>query len=151
MAELDNISSEELLGPPKTDIASVGLSILASLVSGFLGGLFILVCTFLFLGAAKLQAGGIFPYVLSLVGLIAILISRYLILFLSRAIFPNKYRGDGMTIFAQTFAFSIILYIFITPLYVYIGHANADRIALVFALHILLNGFGVSLISEILS
>jgi hypothetical protein len=141
---------EDLLGPPKTDIVSVGLSTLSSLVAGFVGGLVILVCTALFLKTAKVASPGIFPYVLALVGFFAILLSTYLTLFLNNLVFPNKYR-EGLATFAQTFALSILIFILVAPLYVYVGARYPDRLILVFTFHTLMSAFGVSLVSEILS
>lgn len=150
-AEHSEPTSEELLGPPKVDMVSVGLSTLGSLVSGFVGGIVILVATVLFLRAAKIASPGIFPYVLSLVGFFAIILSSYLSLFMNGLVFPGKYK-EGMATFGQTFAFSILLFILIVPLYVYMGGAgHQDRIVYVFVIHVLLNSLGVALISEILS
>ncbi len=146
----DELTSEDLLGPPKIDIVSVGLSTLGSLVSGFVGGLVIFIATLLFLRAAKIASPGIFPYVLALVGFFAIMISTYLSLFMSSLVFPNKYK-EGLATFGQTFAFSILLFILFVPLYVYMNSVNIDRIIFVFVLHVIINSLGVLLISEILS
>lgn len=146
----DEPTSEDLLGPPKVDIVSVGLSTLGSLVSGFVGGIVILISTLLFLKAAKIASPGIFPYVLALVGFFAILLTTYLTLFMNTLVFPNKYK-EGLATFGQTFAFSILLFILVVPLYVYMNTADIDRIVFVFVLHVLLNSLGVLLISEILS
>jgi hypothetical protein len=109
-----------------------------------------LVATALFLKTAKVASPGIFPYVLALVGFFAILVSTYLSLFMNNLVFPNKYR-EGLAVFAQTFVLSILLFILIVPLYVYVGSIHQDRLVLVFTFHILLNSLGVSLVSEILS
>lgn len=143
-------SAEDLLGPPKTDIVSVGLSTLGSLVSGFVGGVVILISTILFLKAAKIASPGIFPYVLSLVAFLAIVLSSYLSLYMNALVFPGKYK-EGLATFGQTFAFSILLFVLVVPLYVYMGASNIDRIVFVFVIHVLLNSLGVALISEILT
>jgi hypothetical protein len=83
-------ANEDILGPTKIDIASVGLSTLGSIAAGFLGGLFILLFTYVFLGS--LQASSIFPYILSLVGFFAILITVSLTFALNRLLFPAKYK-----------------------------------------------------------
>ena len=153
MEELENnpvTSAEDLLGPPKIDLAAVGLSTLASLVSGFIGGLAILVSIVLFLQTVKLGAPGIFPYVMALVAFFAILVSTYLSLTLNNLIFPDKYR-KGLATFAQTFSFSILLFVLVVPLYVYVGIYYPGKVIFVFTFHVLLGTFGVSLISEILS
>ncbi len=145
-------TAEELLGPPKVDAASLGLSILSGLVSGFVGGLVVLASVGVFLGKMKLGAPGIFPYALSLVAFFSILLSAYLTGFLNSLIFPNKYRG-GITAFAQSFALSILVFIFAVPLYVYVGARaeESDRLIFVFTFHCLMATFGISLLSEIVS
>ncbi|MDQ1344134.1 MAG: hypothetical protein QG650_854 [Patescibacteria group bacterium] len=146
----EEATAEDLLGPPKIDFVSVGLSTLGSLVSGFVGGVIILISTILFLKTAKIASPGIFPYVLALVAFLAIVLSSYLSLFMNSLVFPNKYK-EGLATFGQTFAFSILLFILVVPLYVYMGASNIDRIVFVFVIHVLLNSLGVALISEILS
>ncbi len=83
-------SNEDVLGPAKISIVSIGLSCLGSIAAGFLGGLFTLLVTYIFLGS--LQASNIFPYVLSIVGFFAILITTSLTFILNRLLFPDKYK-----------------------------------------------------------
>lgn len=143
-------TAEELLGPPKVDAVSMGLSMIGSLVAGFVGGLLIFGAIAIFLKAAKIGSPGIFPYALSLVAFFAILLSTYLSSYLNKLVFPHKYRG-GITAFAQTFALSILIFIFVVPLYVYVGRRFSDWLIYVFTFHALMTMFGVSILSEIVS
>lgn len=110
----------------------------------------ILISTVLFLKAARIGSPGIFPYVLAIVGFVSMLVSGYLSLFMNGLVFPGKYK-EGMATFGQTFAFSILLFVLVVPLYVYVGSVNIEKLSQVFILHVLVNTFGFVLISEILS
>lgn len=143
-----NLTNEEILGPPNVDIISVGLASLGSMIAGLVGGLFILVFTYFFLGS--IQTSYIFPYVLPMVALFAILITSALTLSLNRMLFPEKYRL-GSTALAQISIFSIFVFILVTPLYIYVGASKPDLLIFVFTIHILLNFLGASLLVEILS
>ena len=116
----DNFQKEDLLGPPRIDIVSVGISALSSFVSGAIGGIFMLVCTFLFLTAAQESAPAIFPYMLALVALVGILITLFLQFYFGRLIYPEKYTRQAQETI-QTFGFNLIMFILFTPLYVYAG------------------------------
>lgn len=88
--QIENKTNEEVLGPSKIDLVSVGLSCLGSVAAGFLGGLFTLLFTYVFLGS--LQAAIIFPYILSLVAFFAILITVSVTFILNRMLFAEKYK-----------------------------------------------------------
>ncbi len=142
--------AEDLLGPPRVDIVSVGIAGLASFGAGALGGMFILVCIFLFLSGAQDAAPAIFPYMLSLVALVAILISLFLQFYFSRLIFPDKYSNSGPQSM-QTFGFCLLMYILFTPLYVYVGGAKTEMLMIVFAMHVLIASLGSTILVEVVS
>ncbi len=150
MLDQNNTSAEDLLGPPRIDLISIGMVTLASFVSGALGGIFILVCTFFFLSGVKDAAPVVFPYILSLVAFVGILISLYTLLYLQRQIFPDKYPSSSTQV-TQTFLFSLILYLVLTPLYVYMAGIKTDALIVTFTIHALLAILGTTLIVEILS
>ena len=83
--KIESKTNEEVLGPAKIDPVSIALSCLGSIAAGFLGGLFTLLFTYIFLGS--LQASAIFPYILSLVGFFAILITVSITFVLNRLLF----------------------------------------------------------------
>lgn len=64
---------------------------MASFVAGTVGGIFALLCTFLFLSTVQASSPVILPYTLSLVALIAILLTVYTQTFFNGMVFPNKY------------------------------------------------------------
>lgn len=139
---------EDVFGPTRMDIVSVWLTSLGSIIAGAIGGLFTLLITYLFLGS--IQTSSIFPYILSLVGFFAIIVTISISFIFNRLLFPSKYR-QGSMIFAQMSILSIILFVLITPLYIYISAYKPDFLIFAFLFHILLNIFAASIISEILS
>lgn len=141
-------SNEDLLGPTKIDILSIGLSSLGSIAAGFLGGLFTLLVTYIFLGS--LQASNIFPYVLSIVGFFAILITTSVTFVLNRLLFPDKYK-EGSVVLGQMAILSIFFFILVSPLYVYINWVKPEVLIFAFLFHVLINILATSLLSEILS
>ncbi|MDD5377302.1 MAG: hypothetical protein PHH16_04270 [Candidatus Gracilibacteria bacterium] len=141
-------TNEDILGPAKIDAISIGLSCLGSIAAGFLGGLFTLLFTYIFLGS--LQASTIFPYILSLVGFFAVLVTVSVTFILNRLLFAEKYK-EGSIVLAQISILSIFFFILVTPLYVYINWTRPDLLIFVFLFHILINILATSLLSEILS
>ncbi|OIP53620.1 hypothetical protein AUK10_02155 [Candidatus Gracilibacteria bacterium CG2_30_37_12] len=143
-----DVSNEDILGPSKIDITSVGLSALGSIAAGFLGGLFVLLFTYVFLGS--LQTSGIFPYILSLVGFFAILITVSVSFVLNRLLFPVKYK-EGSVVLGQMTILSIFFFILVSPLYIYINWVKQDALIFIFFFHITINILATSLLGEILS
>lgn len=146
--EIEIRTNEDLLGPAKVDGVSIGLASLGSIASGFLGGLFTLLFTYVFLGS--LQASVIFPYILSLVGFFAILITVSVSFILNRMLFADKYK-EGSIVIGQMAVLSIFFFVLVTPLYVYINGIRPDFLIFAFLFHILVNILATSLLSEILS
>jgi hypothetical protein len=54
-----------------------------------------------------------------------------------------------LPILKQTILFSILFYICITPLYIYVGYWRYDLLVYVFLIHTLINALGTSIITEI--
>lgn len=137
-----------MLGPSKINLISIGLSCLGNIAAGFLWGLFTLLFTYIFLGS--LQASAIFPYILSLVGFFAVLVTISVTFILNRLLFPLKYR-EWSIVLGQMAILSIFFFILVTPLYIYINWVKPDFLIFAFLFHILINILATSLLSEILS
>jgi hypothetical protein len=136
-------TNEDILWPSKIDIASIGLSCLWSIAAGFIGGLFTLLLTYIFFGV--LQAPNIFPYILSLVGFFAVIITTSMSFILNRLLFAGKYK-QWSVILGQISILSIFLFILVTPLYVYINWIKPDFIVFAFLIHVLINILANSLL-----
>jgi hypothetical protein len=147
----EEIKNEDLLWPPKVDMVYIWLISIWSAVSGFMGWLFILFITYIFLWKIPLTEW-VFPYILSLVGFFSTIITNSFTLLFNKMIMPDKYKR-WLTVFWQISIFSIILYIFILPTYIYVFSIDnrLNYMIYVFALHILLNIFWSTMITEILS
>lgn len=146
--EIEIKTNEDMLGPAKVDALSMGLASIGSIAAGFIGGLFTLLFTYVFLGS--LQASTIFPYILSLVGFFAVLITVSVSFMLNRMLFAEKYKEGGVVL-GQMAVISIFLFILVTPLYVYINWIRPDFLIFAFLFHLLINVLATSLLSEILS
>jgi hypothetical protein len=70
-------------------------------------------------------------------------------LWMNSIIAPNKYR-QGSTTFVHVAIFSVLLYICILPLYIYLG-ATTTGVTYVFVGHVLLSILGGGIISEVLA
>ena len=149
MSEIyETSTNEELLWPRKVRLVSIGLSCLGSLAAGLLGGLFTLLITYIFLWS--LQATNIFPYILSIVGFFAVLITTSITFIFNRLLFAEKYK-EWSVVLGQMAILSIFLFILVTPLYVYINYIKPEVLIFTFLFHILINILATSLLSEILS
>lgn len=149
-SQVETISHEDVLGPPRIEATLLGLSVIGSLISGFAGGILVFVSIYLFLGGVQLTTDGAFPYVLSLIGLFATTLTAVVTLWLNGYLFPHKYKHSSV-VFGQIAIFSILFYVCITPLYIYVGGKQGNWLMFVFTIHVLIAAFGTSLIGEVLS
>lgn len=145
----ENRTNEEILWPNKVDITYVWLTSIWSIISGFLGWVFIFIAIFFMLQRIDI-VWWIYAFIFSIVWLFATIIVSSFNLFLNSLIFPTKYKRWSV-IFTQNIIFSIFLYVFITPLYMYLWWLEAKNLIYVFMIHTILGIFGTSVIAEILS
>lgn len=149
MQEEGKISNEELLGPPRLDLLTIGLNAVWAIINGFIGWIIILAWIYFFLWKAQ-GFSGIYPYIFSMTWFFATLFTSSLNVLSNRLISPEKYKRWSIT-FVQVFLYSIFLYIFIVPIYVYSAWLDSDLIIYVFTIHVILSIFWTSIFSEILS
>lgn len=150
ISRIETVSNEDVLGPPRIEATLLGLSIIGSLISGFVGGILVFVSIYLFLRGVEIKTDGAFPYVLSLIGLFATVLTAIVTLWLNGYLFPRKYKHSTV-VYGQIAIFSILFYICITPLYIYVGGKQSNWLMFVFTIHVLIAAFGTSLIGEVLS
>nr|MDD3720582.1 hypothetical protein [Candidatus Gracilibacteria bacterium] len=148
-------------GPQKSTIQAIAINSIGTLIAGIIGSMIIITMMFLlsrFLGfslnSGDLETGirinNIFPFFFSLVTFVATTITvliNYYILTLTNI---EKYKKNIISSFHVLF-FSIIIYILITPIYIYIGIKSYSDIFYVFLLHNLIIFLGTSLILELLN
>jgi hypothetical protein len=87
---------------------------------------------------------------LSIITLIWTSISVFLTYFLLTLTNPEKYKRNT-TILWQISLFGILLYIFITPIYVYVWVSMYAHILMVFLAHVIILNFWTSIILEVLN
>lgn len=149
MLEQEKVTNEELLWPPKTDIINVGLYAAWSIIAWFLWSIIIVVSIYFFLQKAQ-SFQWVYPYIYSMTWFFATLFSAGINIFMNKIVNPNKYKRWIIT-FAQVFLYSIILYIFIVPVYVYAVYQSPVSLVYVFTVHVVLAVLWSSILTEILS
>jgi hypothetical protein len=142
-------SNEDLLGPPRIDIVQVGIGTLAALASGAIGAMFLLACTFFFLSTARNSAPAIFPYMLSLVGFVAILLALFTQTKFLSMIIP-EYAVRSSTQILHIFGFNFMVYICMMPAYVFAA-ASPERLMMIFAMHALVSTLALGIITGVVS
>lgn len=142
---------EEVIGPPKVDFVGIGMMLLVAIVVGFLSSIGVVIFAFLSLGSFSLGSG-LSPILLAMITFFALTISNMLYLWSAKGIFPHIYVG-GRTVFLHVSVFSILLYVAIAPLYLIVDSVLMDSsgILIAYIAHVLLNIFGLEIITSILS
>lgn len=136
-----NLSSEELLGPPKVDAMGFLLILLVALVSGFVVGLLVFLFSYVFLGNFTIQSG-VSPILLAMITFFATLFGNFIYLWGMTNIFPNTYHlGQRMAL--QVSIYSILLYIAMSLVYILVNTLFPDARATltVYVAHIVMNIF----------
>jgi len=97
-----------------------------------------------------LDTSSAFPIILSVIAFIWTSISIYLTYFMLNKTYESKYKKN-VVIFWQLAFFWILVYIFMTPIYIYLWLENYNNIIYVFLIHSFILSFWSNLIIEILN
>ena len=143
----NNFSLEEKIGPTRIPLSSVGLMALGSATAGFFGGVLIFAVFFIFIGKTN-AFKEVYPFLYSLIGLFPVFATVCLTYFFQHLIQGYKYK-QNLVIFGQLSVFAVLLYIFMTPMYL-VTNSDAQR-TMIFFVHVLLSVFGSSLLVELLA
>jgi len=92
----------------------------------------------------------IFPIFLSVIALIWTFSTMFLTYFILSLTDPERYKKN-IIIYGQLAFFTILVYLFITPVYIFEWLKNYEFIIYIFLAHILILSFWISLLSEILN
>lgn len=149
MDEKNKLTSEEVLGPPKIDIVAVWLTAAWSIIAGFVGSIIVIISIFFFLQNAQ-KFLWVYPYIYSITVFFATLFTAWLNIFLNKTINPDKYKRWSLT-FVQVFLFSIFMFVFMLPVYVYATNIKQETLVYIFSLHVVLSILASSIFSELLS
>ena len=148
-------------GPKKLNFKDILINSLGSLIAWIIWSIVIVVITFFIWNIIDIpwtfeqakawtKTSSIFPLFLSIITLIWTSISTFLTYYLLNMTSPEKYKRN-VIILGQIAFFSILIYFFITPVYIYTGLQSYENIMLVFLAHILILAFWTSIILELLN
>jgi hypothetical protein len=148
-------------GPREITLQDVGINTLWSLIAGIVWSVIILLIMFVFGNifnisgnfANQTAAGAtnsMYPFTLSIVAFIGTSLTVFSTYFFAATTNPERYKKSTI-IAGQMAFFSIITYLFLTPIYIYTGMISYQNIMFVFLSHILFISFWSSLILEILN
>ncbi len=150
-----------LFWPQKTSFSEIIINSIWSLIAWIIWSITILIITFILwdylnitwtfqLAQAWLKTTSMFPLVLSLITLVWTSITMYLTYKLLIITSENRYKKN-IIISAQIAFFSILTYLFITPLYIYLWIIKYEYIMYIFLAHTLIVTFWTNIIIELLN
>jgi hypothetical protein len=148
-------------GPRDISLQDIGINSLWALIAGIIGSVVVLLIMFLFWNIFNIagnfsneQLGGasntMYPFTLSLVAFIGTSITVFGTYIFSTITQSERYKRSTI-IFGQMAFFSILTYLFLTPIYIYTGVISYTNIMFVFLGHILFLTFWTSILLEILN
>jgi hypothetical protein len=151
LENIDNLSEEELLGPPKYDAIGVFMVFLSAFITGVITGIIIIMLSYFAIGEFSLESGAS-PLLLVFIAFIALTIGNVLYYLFISYIFPHIY-VRGQTTISQITWMSIILYILLMPVYMFISDLSMSipSILMAFSTHVLLNTFFLTILIGIIS
>ncbi len=132
-----------------------------ALIAWMVWSIIIIIITFLFWNVIDIKTSfwtsvwiwktqTMFPMILSLLTFVWTSISMFLTYFLLNLISPDRYKKN-LIIFWQISFFSLLVYIFFTPVYIYLWLKSYQNIMYIFLFHTLILTFWVSIILEIMN
>lgn len=148
---LDNLSAEELLGPPKYDGMGVLMVLLMTFIVGMIAWVIVILLAYFAIGKFSLESGAS-PILLVFITFIALTIGNILYYTLLARIFPHIY-SRGRTALSQITVMSIVLYVLFVPIYLVISNISTDThtILMAFSAHVVVNNFLLTLIIALIS
>lgn len=148
-----------LLSPRKQKISDILTTWAWSFIAGIIWSIIILIVVFLLsnyfnivstfeINKTWTKPSSIFPILISIITLLWTSITSYLSYFIANMTDSEKYKRNN-TILSQLAIFHILIYIFITPIYIYIWVINYNDLIYIFILHVIIIIFWTSLMLEI--
>lgn len=145
--EETQITSEDLLWPPKITISDVLYYSLWVLIIGLLYSILSLALIIIL----EQKESAIFIFILSLSTFITLLFSTWTVVFMSKLLLPHKYRAVTQ-VYSAIAAYSGMLYLAMLPIYIIsVSRTETESMIYVFIAHILFWVFGSIVITEVLS
>lgn len=149
MSEFENVNKttpEDYLAPPKYDALGLVMEVIAGFIVSVVSGVTILLVSYLSIGRFSLDSG-ISPILLAMITFFGLSIGNFLYAYLLSKVYPDIYTRSR-TALSQIVIMSILLYIFLAPVYLIITNISLDSSAVLiaFALHVILNTFCFQLV-----
>lgn len=148
---IDNLTSEELLGPPKYDSIGMFMVFLSALITGVIAGVIVMLLSYFAIGKFSLESGAS-PLLLVFITFIALTVGNILYYTLISYIFPHIYIR-GRTTISQITWMSTALYVLFTPVYLLMAGISTETptILIAFSAHVILNNFALTLLIGLIS
>lgn len=148
-------------GPREVSLQDVGVNTLWSLIAGIVWSLIMLGILWFFWNYFQISwnaadprlaaaSNSMYPFSLSVVALIGTTLSVFFTYKFACFTNPERYK-KSLIISWQIAFFSVLTYLFFTPIYIYTGMMSYTNIMLVLLGHILIITFGTSIILEVLN
>ena len=147
--------------PKQITISDILVNWLWSLIAWIVWSLVILIVTFLLWNSVNipgtfasaeiwLESSSIFPLILSIITLIATTITIYLTYRLLNLTSEDRYKKNIVVAWQLSF-FAFLVYVFISPVYIYSWSINYEYIMYAFLAHTIIVTFWTSIILELLN
>ena len=152
---------EKQYWPRRVDLVRTIINALWIFAAGFLGSLIVMAFLFMLSSAfwfnfewwtwtPGFKEGFLFPFLLSLIVFLSTTITMLFTYYVLTITHSNNYKQNMITFFHIIFS-SILIYIFIIPIYLNIWSTYYENILLVFLLHIVITSLLFSIILELLN
>ena len=147
--------------PRKITIQDIALNSLWALISGFIASILIVFIVFVVSTVINIPAAfssnigisdtnPLFPFILSFITFISTMLMVFLTVKILTLIDNERYKKNTV-IYGQIAFFGILMYLCVTPLYIYMGLLDYQNILTIFIVHTIFLTFGTSLLLEILT
>jgi hypothetical protein len=148
---IDSLSAEEILWPPKYDAMGVLMTLFTACIVGIIIGIIIILASYVTIWPFTLESGAS-PILLAFITFAGLTVGDLLYAYIIGRIFPHIY-GRYQTGLAQVMIASIILYVFFIPVYLFVTSISGDMKSLLyaFAAHVVINSFFLTLVLGLVS
>ncbi len=148
---IDNLTTEELLGPPKYDTIGLFMVFLSALITWVIAWVIVILLAYFAIGKFSLESGAS-PLLLVFITFIALTVGNILYYTLISYIFPHIY-VRGRTTISQITWMSMTLYVLFTPVYILMSGISTETptILIAFSAHVILNNFSLTLLIGLIS
>ncbi len=148
---IDSLTPEERLAPPKYDGLWVLMVLLTTLIVGAITGIMVILLAYFAIGKFSLESGAS-PVLLVFITFLSLTVGNMLYYVIVSYIFPHIY-FRGRTALSQITSMSIVLYVLFIPIYLIISGISSETstILIAFSAHVVVNNFALTIILGLIS